>query len=291
MKFSHSGDDCLSSLLISMSTECRVFFSQFCKRFTKFTLGSFCLRLDSKLDNWFWEFHWFQNYRMLLVTDCITCCSEFKSDSGCDITWIYFIKLFTFVGMHLKDTSNTLFFILCSIQYIRTWVHCTRVNSEVCQFTYEWVCHNLECKCWERLFIWRMSYNLITILIHTIDWRDICWCRHVLKDCIKKFLYTFVSVSWTTANRNCCTLACCFSECFLHIFNRWFFTFQILHHQIIIKIADLLYHFCMVKFCIICHIFRDICNRNVISLIIVVDVSFHFHQVNDSLEVIFFTDW
>ena len=39
-----------------MSTECRVFFCKFCKRFTKFTLRSFCLRLDSELDNWFWEF-------------------------------------------------------------------------------------------------------------------------------------------------------------------------------------------------------------------------------------------
>ena len=47
----------------------------------------------------------------------------------------------------------------------------------------------------------------------------------------------------------------------------------------------------MVKFCVVCHIFRDICNCDVISLIIVVDVSFHFHQVNDSLEVVFFTDW
>ena len=47
----------------------------------------------------------------------------------------------------------------------------------------------------ERLFIRRMSHGRVSIHVNTIDWRDICWCRHVLKDCIKKFLYTFISVS------------------------------------------------------------------------------------------------
>ena len=147
MKLTHSCDDCLTCFLISMCTEGRVFFCQFCKRFTKFTLGSFCLRLDCKLDNRLWEFHRFKNYRILLVTECITCRCELESDRCCDISRIYFIKLFSFICVHLKDTSYTLFFALCSIQYIGTSVHCTRIYSEICQLTNEWVCHNLERKC------------------------------------------------------------------------------------------------------------------------------------------------
>ena len=57
MKLTHTSDNGLSCFLICMCTECRILFCKFCKSFTKFTLSSFCLRLDSELDNWFWEFH------------------------------------------------------------------------------------------------------------------------------------------------------------------------------------------------------------------------------------------
>ena len=146
MKLTHTSDNGLSCFLICMCTECRVFFCKFCKSFTKFSLSSFCLRLDSEFDNWFWEFHGLQDYRMLLLTDCITSCCEFESDSCSDITGIYFIKFHTFVSMHLKNTSNTFFLVLSSVKYIRTGIHCTGVYTEICKFTNEWVCHNLKCQ-------------------------------------------------------------------------------------------------------------------------------------------------
>ena len=46
----------------------------------------------------------------------------------------------------------------------------------------------------------------------------------------------------------------------------------------------------MVKLCIVLHILRNICYGNVIALIIVVDVSLHLKQVDDSLEIVFLTD-
>ena len=211
MKLTHTSDNGLSCFLICMCTECRVFLCKFCKSFTKFTLSSFSLRLDSQLDNWFWEFHGLQNYRMLFVTDCITCCCKFETDSCSDITGINLIQFHTFVSMHLKNTSNTFFLVLSSIKYIRTGIHCTGVYTEICQFTNKWVCHNLECKCCKRFFIRRMSYYRVAVQVSSLDWRNICWSRHILKDSIKKFLNTFVSVSRTTANRNSCTLACRFS--------------------------------------------------------------------------------
>ena len=83
---------------------------------------------------------------MLLVTDSITGGGELESDRCCDITGVNLVQLMTLVGMHLKDTSNTLFLVLCSIQYIRTGVHGTGVHTEVCQLTYERVGHDLEYK-------------------------------------------------------------------------------------------------------------------------------------------------
>ena len=125
VKLTHTSDNGLSSFLICMSTECRVLLSKLSKCLTKFALSSFCLRLDRELDNWLRELHGLKDYRMLLVTDCITCCSEFESDRCSDITGVNLIQLHTFVSVHLKNTSNTLFFIFCGIQYIRTGVHCS----------------------------------------------------------------------------------------------------------------------------------------------------------------------
>ena len=136
-----------------------------------------------------------------------------------------------------------------------------------------------------------MTNNFVSVQISSVDRRNICRSRHELQDSIQKFLNSFVFVSRSTANRNSCTLACTFSQCCFHCFYRRFFTFQIFHHQIIIQLADFLYQFCMIQFCFVLHIFRNIYYRDIITLIIVVDVSFHLEQVNDSLEFIFFTDW
>ena len=185
MKFTHTCNDCLTSFLICVCTECRVFFSQFCQCFTKFTLTSFCLRLNSQLDNWFREFHGFQNNRMLFVTDCITCCCCFETNSCCNITRVNFVKFLSLIRMHLQDTSNTFFFAFCSIQYIRTGVHSTGIYTEECQLTNKWVSHDLECQSREWFFIRRMSFYFISFHIHTFDSRDICRSRHIFKNCIQ----------------------------------------------------------------------------------------------------------
>ena len=211
MQLAHTGDDGLTCFLICMSTECRVFFSQFCKSFTHLLLSGFCLRLNCQLDNWLWEFHRLQNNRMLFITDGITCTCYFETNSCCNITGVNFIKLCSLVCMHLQDTSYTFFLVFRSVQYIRTGVHCTGVNTEECQFTYERVSHDLECQSCERFVIGRMSFNFVSIQVCTFDCRNIQRRWHELYDSIQKFLDTFISVSCTTANRNCFTTACSFS--------------------------------------------------------------------------------
>ena len=105
-----------------------------------------------------------------------------------------------------------------------------------------------------------MSYYFVAIFVNTCNSRDIGWCRHEINDSIQKFLNTFVSVSSTTAYRNCLTFAGSFTQCSFQCVDGWFFTFQIFHHQVIIQLADFLDQFCMIQFCIVFHIFRDICD-------------------------------
>ena len=69
-----------------MSAECGVFRREFREGLAQLALGSLCLRLDRELDNRFREFHGLKDYRMLLITDRISCCGELESDRCSDIS-------------------------------------------------------------------------------------------------------------------------------------------------------------------------------------------------------------
>ena len=97
VKFSHSGNNCLTCFFISISSECRVFFCKLCKSNTHFFLTSLCLWLDSQLNNRFREFHRFKNYGVLFVTKRIACSCIFKTNSCGNITCIYCFNVFSVV--------------------------------------------------------------------------------------------------------------------------------------------------------------------------------------------------
>ena len=115
VKLTHTGDDCLACFCICMNTECRILFSKLCKSLAHLILSGFCLRLDCDIDNRLWEYHGLKDYRMLLVTDCITSRCGLEANSCCDITGVNLVKLVSLVCMHLKNTANTLFFVFCCI--------------------------------------------------------------------------------------------------------------------------------------------------------------------------------
>ena len=164
---------------------------------------------------------------MLLITDSITCCGDLKSYCCCDISRVNFVDLATAVSMHLYDTTNTLFLLLCSIQYIRTGVQCTGIYTEECKLTNEWVSHDLECKCCKWFIIRRLTNNFVTLFICTSDIRDIRWCRHILNNTIEQLLNTLILVCRTAIYRNCLTSDRALTKCFFHFIDRWLFTLKI----------------------------------------------------------------
>ena len=227
---------------------------------------------------------------MLLVTNSIAGCGKLKPYCRRNIAGIYFVKLCPLVCVHLQDTSDTLLLVLRRIVHIGTRIAGTGVHTEERQLTHEGVCHNLECKGCERLVIGGMSHDLIAFHIRTLDCLDISRRRHILKDCIQKLLHALISVSGTAAYGNCRTFAGTFAQRFLHVFYGRLFTLQIHHCQIIVQLADLLHQLVMIECSIIRHIGRNLRDGDIIALIIIVDVSLHLEQVDDSLEVILLTD-
>ena len=135
-----------------------------------------------------------------------------------------------------------------------------------------------------------MSLNLIALHVHTLDRRDVGRSRHIFQNRVKQFLNASVSVGRTAAYRNSGTLAGSFPQSsFQRLYGR-LLSLQILHHQIVVKLADLLNQLAAVQFRVILHIIRNVNDRNILALIIIIDVGFHLKQVNDSLELIFLAD-
>ena len=122
MELAHTGDNGLASLFIGTHTEGRILLSQLNQRIAHLILACFGLWLDSDINNRLWEFHGLQDNRILLVTDGIAGGSHLKSNCSCDIAGVNPIQLVSLVGMHLKNTSNTLLLALGCVQYVRTGV-------------------------------------------------------------------------------------------------------------------------------------------------------------------------
>ena len=135
-----------------------------------------------------------------------------------------------------------------------------------------------------------MSYNLIAFQVGTLDRRDIGRSRHEVQNSIQQLLNTFVTVSASAANRNSGTLTGTFTKSGFHFVDAGLLTLKISHHEVVIQLTDLLYHLGMIQLCIVFHVIRNLFNGDILTLVIVVDVSFHLKQVDDALEIILFTD-
>ena len=130
MQFAHTRDDGLVRFFVSPYTERRVFFSQTAQSQTHFFLVSFGFRFNCDGDYRLREFHTFQNDRRIRVTQGVTSGYVFQTDSSSDVARANFFDLFTFVSVHLYDTTETLTCSFHGVQYGITRVNHTGVNTE-----------------------------------------------------------------------------------------------------------------------------------------------------------------
>ena len=122
MQLAHTGDDGLASLLVRADAEGRIFLCQLDQSVAHLVLAGLGLGLDCDVDNRLRELHGLQDNGILLITDRIAGTGDLEANRGSDIAGVNLVQLISLVGVHLKDTSNTLLLALCCIQYIGTGV-------------------------------------------------------------------------------------------------------------------------------------------------------------------------
>ena len=191
--------------------------------------------------------------------------------------------------MHSDKTSKSFSLALCCVKNVGTGCSVSGVDSEVSQTADEWVCSDLECKSREWFIIGRMTGRSFTIWQCTCDSFNICWCRQIIYNCIQQQLNTLVLICGTTHNREEFRSHDTLTDRSLDFFNRWFFTFQNLHHQFIIVVSNCFEKFHSLFFCFIFELifnfdFLDICTK-----VVCVHDLLHCNKVNDSTECAFST--
>ncbi len=135
-----------------------------------------------------------------------------------------------------------------------------------------------------------MPFDLIALLIHALDSRDVRGGRHILQNRIQQLLHALVAVCGSAAHRHGRTFASSPAQNLFHLFNRRLLALQIHHGQIVVELTDLLHHLRTVQLCIFLHVPQILGDSNIVSLVVVVDISLHLEQVDDTFELVFFSD-
>ena len=291
VKLTHTSDDGLSGFFIGISSEGGVLFSKFCKGDSHFFLTSFGFRFDCKADNRFREFHLLEFDRMFRIAKGITGGGVFKAYCCCDIAAIAAIEVFSVVCMHLKNTAESFVLVFGRVENSGTCFNFTGVNSEEAEFTNERVCSNFECKDGERFIVSSFTFSFFTGLeIGTFYRRDIERRGHVIYDCVKKFLYAFVTVGSTAAYRNEGVIDGTFSDCSFDLINGEFFALKVFFHEAFISFNSAFDKFFSVFFAEFNHVFGDISYADIFAEVIVEDISFHLDKVYKAFEECFSAD-
>ena len=97
VKFTHTADDCLACIMITLNSECRVLFSKFSESDTELVKVFLSLGLNCKTDNRVGECHGFENDREVFFTDGITCTKFLETYCCTNITCFYKIDRILFV--------------------------------------------------------------------------------------------------------------------------------------------------------------------------------------------------
>src|SRR5690606_18198121 len=238
-------------------------------------------------------FHTLQNDWRIWVTQGITSSYVFQTDSCSDVTSANFFDLFTFVCVHLYDTTETLTCRFHGVQDGVTRVNHARVHAEERQVTHERCGSDFERQSSKRLFITcvTFSWRVFTVVQDTVDRRNIYWRWQVINYRIQHCLNTFVLERRTTGYQDDFVVQNTLTQSRFDLLLRQFFTTQVFLHQ-------LFRSFCcgfdqvLVPFVSqVLHLCRDIFVFEGNARICFVPVDgFHFHQVDNDGEAFFGTD-
>src|SRR6266487_18793 len=135
MKFAHSPNNCLPCSFVGIHSESWVFFRQFAKGFTHLFLIGRTLWLNGNGNYGFRECNAFQN-QCLGIAKSISCKAFFETQNCTNITGANVSHIFTMVGMHTDQATDTFLLAFRRILYCLSLTQDAGINANICQTTY-----------------------------------------------------------------------------------------------------------------------------------------------------------
>ena len=125
---------------------------------------------------------------------------------------------------------------------------------------------------------------LVAVHICAGNCRNVERARHVLDDRIQHLLYALVPVSGTAAYRDSCTLDASLAESSLHFLHGRLLTLKVDHHEVLIKVADLLNEQGTVLLSLILILCRNRLYDDLCSVFTFIIICLHLEKIDNSLE-------
>ena len=266
VQFAHTGDDGLACFFIGVFTERRVFFRQFCQSNAHFLLTGFGLRLNGNTNNRFRKFHGFQHNLCLFIAQRVAGDRVLHTYHSGNVSGIANINVFPIIGMHLQNTSETLFLLFDRVVRRFTRSDLTTVYAEKAEFSDIRIGHNLKCQRCKRTVVICRTFNFLTgIGICPLDGGNIQRRGHIINDGIQQLLYALVFIRRTASNRYKCVFNGSFSNTGFEILDGQIIVFQKLIQQCLVCFGNGFYQFLAVFLCQFLHIFRNRLNTHVLA--------------------------
>ena len=228
---------------------------------------------------------------MLFIAERVAGRRVLQTDRSRNIAGINHFDILTVVGVHLHDAADTLGVVLrgvvnCGARRQRTGVH-----AEEAQLTDERVCRNLKRKRGKRLVIGGVTdIVLLRIGIHALDSRNVRRRGHIVHDRVQKFLNTLVFVGSTAGHRHHRVVDGRLADAVLDLIDRNVLAHEILIHDVVVLLGNMLDHFDVIFLGDLLHVLRDLFAADILAEIVVVDIGLHLHEVDDALKGVLAAD-
>ena len=291
MQLTHTGDDGLTRLLVGVGAEGGILLRQLHQGDGHLLLTGLGLGLDGHADHGLRELHGLQNDGMTLIAQGIAGGGVLQTHDGGDIAGIHRVDILAVVGVHLQNAAHALTLALGGVQHGGTGRQLTGVNAEEGQTAHIGVGHDLEGQRGKGLVVAGTAILfLVGLGVGTHDSGHIRGSGHIVHDGVQQLLHTLVAVRAAAGDRHHFHGAGGLADGRADLLGRDLLALQIHLHDLVIEHGNGVQQLLAVFLGQIRHILGDRLNADILAQLIVVDISIHLHQVDDTAEGILLPD-
>ena len=291
MQLTHTGDDGLTRLLVGVGAEGGILLRQLHQGDGHFLLTGLGLGLDSHADDGLRELHGLKNDGMALVAQGVAGGGVLQTHDGGDIAGIHRVDILAVVGVHLQNAAHTLALALGGVQHGGTGRQLTGVNAEEGQAAHIGVGHDLEGQGGKGLVVAGTAILfLLGLGMGTHNSGHIRGSGHIVHDGVQQLLNTLVAVRAAAGDRHHFHGAGGLADGCADLLGRDLLALQIHLHDLVIEHGHSVQQLLAVLLGQIHHILGDRLDADILTQLIVVNISIHLHQIDDTAEGILFSD-